>query len=183
MAALTPCFRAEAGSAGRDTRGLIRQHQFNKVELVSITSEDQAVHQMEFERMLGSIERMLSSLGLHYRVVFLCGGDMGFSACKTYDIEVWLPGQNTYREISSVSYFGDYQGRRMEGRYRPIGVQKGTKFIHTFNGSGVAVGRALVAILENFQNADGSITIPKALRPYMSMPIGSDDEVVAISND
>jgi len=173
--ALTPCFRAEAGSAGRDTRGMIRQHQFNKVELVSLVTEDTAVNEMELERMLGAVEHMLKALGLHYRVMLLSAGDMGFSAAKTYDIEVWLPGQNEFREIASLSYCGDFQARRMNARYRIPG-QKGTKFIHTFNGSGVAVGRALVAVLEQFQNEDGSITIPKALRPYMGSPVGSDDD-------
>lgn len=173
--ALTPCFRAEAGSAGKDTRGLIRQHQFHKVELVSICSEMTALHEMEHERMLGSVEHMLDALGLPYRVMVLCTGDMGFSARKTYDIEVWLPGQNTYREISSISYCGDFQGRRMNARYRIPG-EKGTKYVHTFNGSGVAVGRALVAVLENYQNADGSITIPKVLRPYMGIPMALPDD-------
>lgn len=163
--ALTPCFRAEAGSAGRDTRGLIRQHQFNKVELVAVVNEDDA--KIEHERMLESVEAIMKALGFHYRVMLLCAGDMGFSAQKTYDIEVWLPGQKDYREISSVSDCGDFQARRMNARYRPAGETKGTKFVRTFNGSGVAVGRALVAMLENYQNADGSITIPSALQPYM----------------
>lgn len=163
--ALTPCFRAEAGSAGRDTRGLIRQHQFNKVELVSITTEEQA--EEEHEHMVLSVENLLKSLGLAYRLMFLCTGDMGFSSAKTYDVEVWLPGQNAYREISSISYCGDFQARRMEARYRPEGEAKGTKFVHTLNGSGVAVGRALVAILENYQNSDGTVTIPDALVSYM----------------
>lgn len=167
--ALTPCFRAEAGSAGKDTRGLIRQHQFHKVELVSVASEEVALHEMEHERMLGSVEAVLKALELPYRVVLLCTGDMGFSARKTYDIEVWLPGQDAYREISSISYCGDFQGRRMNARYRPAGETKGTKFVHTFNGSGVAVGRALVAVLENFQNEDGSVRIPNVLLPYMGL--------------
>lgn len=176
--ALTPCFRAEAGSAGRDTRGMIRQHQFNKVELVSITSEEAL--ELEHERMLGSVENLLKALGLHYRVVLLSTGDMGFSAVKTYDIEVWMPGQDTFREISSISYCGDFQGRRMNARYRPAGTTKGTKFVHTFNGSGVAVGRALVAILENYQNEDGSITIPEVLRPYMGIPMAGQDDLKII---
>ncbi len=163
--ALTPCFRAEAGSAGRDTRGLIRQHQFYKVELVSVVNEQDAI--VEQERMLDNVESIMNALGFHYRVMLLCAGDMGFSAQKTYDIEVWLPGQNAYREISSISDCGEFQARRMNARYRPSGETKGTKFVHTFNGSGVAVGRALVAVLENYQNADGSITIPEVLRPYM----------------
>lgn len=178
--ALTPCFRAEAGSAGRDTRGMIRQHQFNKVELVSIASEEVALHELEHERMLESVENVLKALGLHYRVVLLSTGDMGFSAVKTYDIEVWLPGQDTFREISSISYCGDFQGRRMNARYRPAGTTKGTKFVHTFNGSGVAVGRALVAILENYQNEDGSITIPEVLRPYMGIPMAGQDDLKII---
>jgi seryl-tRNA synthetase len=162
--ACTPCFRAEAGSAGRDTRGMIRQHQFTKVELVSITTPEQALS--EHERMLGCAEEVLKRLGLPYRVVTLCTGDMGFAAQKTYDIEVWLPGQDRYREISSVSVCGDFQARRMNARYRPEGA-KATRFVHTLNGSGVAVGRALVALLENYQNEDGSITVPDALLPYM----------------
>jgi seryl-tRNA synthetase len=181
--ALTPCFRAEAGSAGRDTRGMIRQHQFNKVELVSLVSEEVALHEMEHERMLGSVEHMLKALGLHYRVMLLSVGDMGFSASKTYDIEVWLPGQNAFREISSISYCGDFQARRMNARYRPAGETKGTKFIHTFNGSGVAVGRALVAILETYQREDGSILIPEALRPYMNSPTANRDDRWLIGGD
>jgi seryl-tRNA synthetase len=164
VTACTPCFRAEAGSAGKDTRGMIRQHQFTKVELVSITTPEQSL--AEHERMLGCAEEVLKRLNLPYRVVTLCTGDMGFASQKTYDIEVWLPGQDRYREISSVSVCGDFQARRMNARYRPEGG-KNTRFVHTLNGSGVAVGRALVAVLENYQNEDGSITVPDALRPYM----------------
>lgn len=168
--ALTPCFRAEAGSAGRDTRGMMRQHQFNKVELVSITSipliaDADGDFIEEHDRMLGCAENILKSLGLHYRVMTLCVGDTGFSARKTYDIEVWLPGQDAYREIASVSYCGDFQARRMNARYRDSSGD--VQFLHTFNGSGVAVGRALIAVMENFQNADGSITVPKVLNQYM----------------
>lgn len=161
--ALTPCFRAEAGAAGRDTRGMIRQHQFLKVELVSITTPEQS--EAEHERMLACAETILQLLELPYRVMTLCTGDMGFAARKTYDIEVWLPSQNTYREISSCSNCGDFQARRMDARCRD-GEGK-PRFVHTLNGSGVAVGRALVAVLENYQNEDGSITIPAVLRPYM----------------
>lgn len=162
--ACTPCFRSEAGAAGRDTRGLIRQHQFSKVELVSIARpEDSAAEQ---ERMLAAAEEVLKRLGLHYRVMLLCAGDMGFSAKKTYDIEVWLPGQEAYREISSVSNCGDFQARRMKARYRRAG-EKATTFVHSLNGSGLAVGRTLVAVLENYQQEDGSIAIPEALQPYM----------------
>ncbi len=164
MAALTPCFRSEAGSAGKDTRGMIRQHQFNKVELVSIVHPDKSDD--EFERLTGCAEEVLNRLGIHYRVVSLCTGDLGFSAHKTYDIEVWLPGQGTFREISSCSTYGDFQARRMDARFRTAG-QKGTRFVHTLNGSSLAVGRTLVAILENFQQADGSIAIPDVLVPYM----------------
>ena len=164
MTACTPCFRLEAGSAGRDTRGMIRQHQFTKVELVSITTPEASL--AEHERMLGCAEEVLKRLGLPYRVVTLCTGDMGFASQKTYDIEVWLPGQDRYREISSVSVCGDFQARRMNARYRPDEA-KSTRFVHTLNGSGVAVGRALVAVLENYQNEDGSITVPEALLPYM----------------
>ena len=164
LTALTPCFRAEAGSAGRDTRGMIRQHQFTKVEMVSVTAPEQAA--AEHERMTGCAEAVLRRLGLHYRVMLLCAGDMGFSARKTYDLEVWLPGQGAYREISSCSVCGDFQARRMEARYRPA-TGKGTRFVHTLNGSGVAVGRALVAVLETYQEPDGSVTVPDALRPYM----------------
>ncbi|TKT76771.1 serine--tRNA ligase [Aquamicrobium sp. LC103] len=162
--ALTPCFRSEAGSAGRDTRGMLRQHQFYKVEMVSITDQDSSI--AEHERMTQCAEEVLKRLGLPFRTVVLCTGDMGFGARKTYDIEVWLPGQNTYREISSCSVCGDFQARRMDARYRPEGG-KGTAFVHTLNGSGVAVGRALIAVMENYQNEDGSITIPEVLRPYM----------------
>jgi seryl-tRNA synthetase len=164
LTALTPCFRSEAGSAGRDTRGLIRMHQFHKVELVSVVTPDQSDE--ELERMTGCAEAVLRALELPYRVMALCAGDMGFAARKTYDLEVWLPTQNTYREISSCSNCGDFQARRMNARFRREGEKK-PEFLHTLNGSGVAVGRALVAILENHQNADGSVTIPAALRPYM----------------
>jgi seryl-tRNA synthetase len=164
VTALTPCFRAEAGAAGRDTRGMIRQHQFMKVELVSITTPEQAL--AEHERLLSCAEEVLKRLDLAYRVVTLCTGDMGFASQKTYDIEVWLPGQDRYREISSCSVCGDFQARRMNARYRPEGT-KTPRFVHTLNGSGVAVGRALVAILENYQNADGSVSIPEVLKPYM----------------
>jgi seryl-tRNA synthetase len=161
--ACTPCFRAEAGAAGKDTRGMIRQHQFTKVELVSITTPEASL--AEHDRMLLCAEEVLKRLKLPYRVVTLCTGDMGFASQKTYDIEVWLPGQGRYREISSVSVCGDFQARRMNARYRP---QDGKpRFVHTLNGSGVAVGRALVAVLENYQNADGSVTVPEALRAYM----------------
>ena len=161
--ACTPCFRAEAGAAGKDTRGMIRQHQFTKVELVSITTPEQSMD--EHERMLASAEEVLRRLGLHYRVVTLCTGDMGFASQKTYDIEVWLPGQNMYREISSCSVCGDFQARRMNARYRPKGGNP--RFVHTLNGSGVAVGRALIAVMETYQQADGSIAVPAALQPYM----------------
>ncbi|HEY5225246.1 MAG TPA: serine--tRNA ligase, partial [Methylovirgula sp.] len=164
VTAATPCFRAEAGSAGRDTRGMIRQHQFTKVELVSITTPDKSLE--EHERLLACAEEVLKRLGLAYRVVTLCSGDMGFASQKTYDIEVWLPGQDRYREISSCSVCGDFQARRMKARYRPEG-KKDTAFVHTLNGSGVAVGRALVAVLENYQNADGSVRVPEVLQPYM----------------
>ena len=160
----TPCFRAEAGAAGKDTRGMIRQHQFAKVELVSVTTPEQSAE--EHERMTTSAEMVLKRLGLPYRVVVLATGDMGFAAQKTYDIEVWLPGQETYREISSCSNCGDFQARRMSARYRPRG-EKQPRLVHTLNGSGVAVGRALIAILENYQEADGSIRVPEALQPYM----------------
>jgi seryl-tRNA synthetase len=163
MTAYTPCFRAEAGAAGRDTRGIIRQHQFSKVELVSITTPEQS--RDELERMTASAEKVLQRLGLSYRVMQLCTGDMGFGARMTYDIEVWLPGQNAYREISSCSVCGDFQARRMNARYRAADGKPA--FVHTLNGSGLAVGRCLVAIMENYQNPDGSITVPEALRPYM----------------
>ena len=162
--AYTPCFRAEAGAAGKDTRGMIRQHQFGKVELVSIAHPDRSDE--EHERMTDCAEEVLRRLDLHYRTVVLSTGDMGFSACKTFDIEVWLPGQDTFREISSCSNCGDFQARRMNGRFRPDGA-KGTHFVHTLNGSGLAVGRTLVAILENYQNPDGSISVPEILRPRM----------------
>jgi seryl-tRNA synthetase len=161
--ACTPCFRAEAGAAGKDTRGMIRQHQFTKVELVSITTPEASL--AEHERMLLCAEEVLKRLKLPYRVVTLCTGDMGFASQKTYDIEVWLPGQNRYREISSVSVCGDFQARRMNARYRARDGKP--RFVHTLNGSGVAVGRALVAVLENYQNEDGSVTVPEALRVYM----------------
>ena len=161
--ALTPCFRSEAGSAGRDTRGMLRQHQFDKVELVSIVTPEASAD--EHERMLACSEAVLQQLGIHYRVMLLSTGDMGFGAQKTYDIEAWLPGQDTYREISSVSLCGDFQARRMEARYRdPEGRPR---HVHTLNGSGVAVGRALIAVMENCQDADGSIAIPEVLHPYM----------------
>ncbi len=163
LTACTPCFRAEAGAAGRDTRGMIRQHQFTKVELVSITTPEQS--NAEHERMLASAEAVLKKLDLHYRVVTLCAGDMGFASQKTYDIEVWLPGQNMFREISSCSVCGDFQARRMNARYR--GKDNKPAFVHTLNGSGVAVGRALVAVMETYQEADGSIVVPDALAPYM----------------
>jgi seryl-tRNA synthetase len=162
--AWTPCFRAEAGAAGRDTRGMIRQHQFSKVELVSITTPEQSL--AEHERMTDCAQEVLKRLGLPHRVVTLSTGDMGFSAQKTYDIEVWLPGQDRYREISSCSNCGDFQARRMEARYRPK-EGKATRHVHTLNGSGLAVGRTLIAVLENYQDADGAIRIPDALRPYM----------------
>ncbi|MCU6452799.1 serine--tRNA ligase [Sphingomonas sp. A2-49] len=164
FAALTPCFRSEAGSAGRDTRGLIRQHQFEKVEMVAITTPEASA--AENERMTGIAEAILESLALPYRRMLLCTGDMGFSAQRTYDLEVWLPGQNSYREISSCSTCGDFQARRMNARYRPEG-EKTTRFVHTLNGSGLAVGRTLVAVLENYQQADGAVAIPDALRPYL----------------
>ena len=164
VTALTPCFRAEAGAAGRDTRGMIRQHQFSKVELVSITAPEHSP--AEHERMLACAETVLKRLGLAYRVVTLCTGDMGFASQKTYDIEVWLPGQGRYREISSCSVCGEFQARRMNARYRAEAA-KAPRFVHTLNDSGVAVGRALVAVLENYQNADGSVSVPDVLRPYM----------------
>lgn len=164
LTAATPCFRAEAGAAGRDTRGMIRQHQFAKVELVSITTPEES--DAEHERMTRCAETILQKLELPYRTVLLCTGDMGFSARKTYDIEVWLPAQNTYREISSCSNCGDFQARRMNARTRARG-EKNTRFVHTLNGSGLAVGRTLVALLENHQQADGSVAIPAALRPYL----------------
>jgi len=162
--AYTPCFRSEAGSAGKDTRGMIRLHQFSKVELVSITTPNESKN--EHERMLSAAESILQKLNLAYRVMLLCSGDMGFSAHKTYDLEVWLPGQNQYREISSVSNCGDFQARRMKARYKEFGSND-TTLVHTLNGSGLAVGRTIVAILENYQNPDGSITVPEVLVPYM----------------
>jgi seryl-tRNA synthetase len=166
LTALTPCFRAEAGSAGRDTKGMLRQHQFNKVELVSITTPERSND--EHERMLACAETVLKKLGLHFRTMVLCTGDMGFASTKTYDIEVWLPGQKAYREISSCSNCGDFQARRMRAQYRPTEAGKGgLPHVHTLNGSGVAVGRALIAVMENYQNPDGSITVPDVLLPYM----------------
>ena len=162
LTACTPCFRAEAGAAGKDTRGMIRQHQFTKVELVSITTPEKSKD--EHERMLACAEEVLKKLDLHYRVVTLCTGDMGFAAQKTYDIEVWLPGQNAYREISSCSNCGEFQARRMNARYR---AKDGVRHVHTLNGSGVAVGRALIAVMETYQCEDGSIAVPSALAPYM----------------
>jgi seryl-tRNA synthetase len=162
--ACTPCFRAEAGAAGKDTRGMIRQHQFTKVELVSITTPEQSKD--EHERMLACAEEVLKRLDLHYRVMTLCTGDMGFASQKTYDIEVWLPGQNMYREISSCSICGDFQARRMNARYRTK-EGRAVRHVHTLNGSGVAVGRALIAVMETYQQADGSIAVPEALAPYM----------------
>lgn len=162
--AYTPCFRSEAGAAGKDTRGMLRQHQFDKVELVSIAHPDRSAD--EHERMTACAEEVLKRLGLHYRVVVLSTGDMGFSAQKTYDIEVWLPGQRAYREISSCSNCGDFQARRMAARFRPS-EGKGTRFVHTLNGSGLAVGRSLIAVMETYQRADGHIGVPEALRPYL----------------
>ncbi len=163
--ALTPCFRAEAGASGRDTRGIIRQHQFYKVELVSIATPEQSDD--EHERMTASAEAVLKKLELPFRRMLLCKGDMGFSAKKTFDLEVWLPSQNTYREISSCSNCGDFQARRMDARCRKPG-EKGTRFVHTLNGSGLAVGRTLVAVMENYQDEGGGIAIPAALQPYMN---------------
>ncbi|MFA5489055.1 MAG: serine--tRNA ligase, partial [Candidimonas sp.] len=163
LTAHTPCFRSEAGSGGRDVRGLIRQHQFDKVEMVQIVHPDTSYEALE--NMVGHAEAVLQKLDLPYRVVLLCGGDMGFGAAKTYDIEVWLPAQNTWREISSISNCEAFQARRMQARYRP---EKGKPdYLHTLNGSGLAVGRALVAVLENYQQADGSVIVPEVLRPYM----------------
>lgn len=162
--ALTPCFRSEAGSAGRDTRGFIRQHQFEKVEMVSIVTPDQS--EAEHERMTSCAEDILTRLGLPFRRMKLCTGDMGFTAARTYDLEVWLPGQDRYREISSCSTCTDFQARRMNARYRPEG-EKSTRFVHTLNGSALAVGRTLVAVVENYQQADGSVTVPEALQPYL----------------
>jgi seryl-tRNA synthetase len=162
--AFTPCFRAEAGAAGKDTRGMIRMHQFSKVELVSITTAERSKE--EHERMTSCAQEVLKRLELLHRVMTLCTGDMGFSAQKTYDIEVWLPGQNRFREISSCSNCGDFQARRMNTRYRSKGAKQ-TRFVHTLNGSGLAIGRTIVAIMENYQESDGSIVVPEALRPYM----------------
>ena len=164
LMACTPCFRAEAGAAGKDTRGMIRQHQFTKVELVSITTPEES--EGEHERMLSCAEEVLRRLDLHYRVMTLCTGDMGFAAQKTYDIEVWLPGQNAYREISSCSVCGDFQARRMQARFRSK-ENRQVRHVHTLNGSGVAVGRALIAVMENYQQQDGSIAVPRVLQPYM----------------
>lgn len=166
LTAHTPCFRSEAGSAGRDTRGLIRQHQFEKVEMVQIVHPETSMQALE--DMTGQAEYILQQLGLPYRVIVLCGGDMGFSAVKTYDIEVWLPSQTTYREISSCSNCGDFQARRMQARVKD---GKKTELVHTLNGSGLAVGRTLLAIMENYQNADGTITVPEVLRPYMGVDV------------
>jgi len=164
LTALTPCFRSEAGAAGRDTRGYIRQHQFWKTELVSICRAED--WQAEHDHMVASAQGVLEALELPYRTMLLCAGDMGATAKKTFDLEVWLPGQSAYREISSISWCGDYQARRMNTRYRPDGAKR-TEFAHTLNGSGLAVGRTLVAVLENYQQEDGSVTVPDALRPYM----------------
>ncbi len=166
VTAHTPCFRSEAGSAGRDTRGLIRQHQFEKVEMVQIVHPETSMQALE--DMTGQAEYILQQLGLPYRVIVLCGGDMGFGAVKTYDIEVWLPSQTTYREISSCSNCGDFQARRMQARVKD---GKKTELVHTLNGSGLAVGRTLLAIMENYQNADGTITVPEVLRPYMGVDL------------
>ena len=167
LTAHSPCFRSEAGSAGRDTRGMIRQHQFDKVEMVQITKPEDS--DAALEQMVGHAEAVLQQLELPYRVMLLCTGDMGFCSTRTYDLEVWLPAQNTYREISSCSNCGDFQARRMQARFRPTvsGAQGKTEFVHTLNGSGLAVGRALVAVLENHQQADGSVRIPAKLRPYL----------------
>ena len=164
LTGLTLCFRSEEGAAGKDTRGFIRQHQFEKCELVSIVRPEES--EAEHERMTRAAEEVLEALGLPYRKMLLCTGDMGFGARKTYDLEVWLPGQGAYREISSCSNTGDFQARRMNARYRPEGEKK-TAFVHTLNGSGLAVGRTLVAVLENYQNADGSVSVPDVLAPYM----------------
>ncbi|MGE3334160.1 MAG: serine--tRNA ligase [Rhodospirillaceae bacterium] len=165
LTAFTPCFRSEAGAAGKDTKGMIRNHQFEKVEMVSITTPEES--EAELDRMTKCATGILEKLELPYRVVALCSGDIGFGSNRTYDIEVWLPGQNTYREISSCSNTGEFQARRMNARFRPAGETKGTRFLHTLNGSGLAVGRTLVAILENYQEADGSIRVPHALKSYM----------------
>ncbi len=167
LTALTPCFRSEAGSAGKDTRGMLRQHQFYKVEMVSITHAEQGIKEHDY--MTACAEEVLKRLGLAYRVVALCSGDTGFSARKTYDIEVWVPSQNTYREISSCSYCGDFQARRMKARYRAANGEN--LFVHTLNGSGVAVGRALIAVMENYQQKDGSIRVPEVLKPYLGVEV------------
>ncbi|MCJ2187874.1 serine--tRNA ligase [Novosphingobium beihaiensis] len=164
MTALTPCFRSEAGAAGRDTRGFIRQHQFEKVELVTVCKPEES--EAEHERMVKAAESILQALELPYRKVLLCAGDMGATARKTFDLEVWLPGQSAYREISSISNCGDFQARRMNARFKPEGSKK-TEFVHTLNGSGLAVGRTLVAVLENYQQEDGSVLVPEALKPWM----------------
>ena len=163
LTAHTPCFRSEAGSYGRDTRGMIRQHQFDKVEMVQIVHPEKS--DAALEEMTGHAEAILQKLGLHYRVMALCTGDMGFGAAKTYDLEVWLPSQNTFREISSVSNCDAFQSRRLMARFK--NAQGKTEWVHTLNGSGLAVGRTLVAVLENYQNADGSVTVPAVLRPYL----------------
>lgn len=165
VTAWTPCFRSEAGAAGKDTRGMLRQHQFSKVELVSVVRPEES--EAELERMTGCAEEVLKRLGVTYRVMTLCAGDMGFGAAKTYDVEAWLPGQGTYREISSCSNCRDFQARRMGARFKAAG-EKGTHFVHTLNGSGLAIGRTLIAVLENYQNEDGSITVPETLRPYLN---------------
>ena len=164
LTAYTPCFRAEAGAAGKDTRGMIRMHQFSKVELISITTPEQS--NAEHERMTDCAQQVLKRLDLHHRVMTLCTGDMGFAARKTYDIEVWLPGQSRFREISSCSNCGDFQARRMNARYRPKDAKQ-TRYVHSLNGSGLAIGRTIVAIMENYQHGDGTIRVPEALRPYM----------------
>jgi len=171
LTAFTPCFRSEAGSYGRDTRGLIRQHQFHKVELVKFTTPETSSE--ELESLLADAEKVLQLLNLHYRVVTLCSGDLGFSSTKTYDIEVWLPGQNTYREISSCSNFLDFQARRGSIRYRPDGEKK-SKLLHTLNGSGLAVGRTLLAVMENYQQKDGTIALPEVLKPYFESRIAGN---------
>ena len=173
LTALTPCFRSEAGAAGKDTRGLIRQHQFDKVELVSICRAEDA--HAEHEHMVQSAEGVLQALDLPYRKMLLCTGDMGFGARKTFDLEVWLPGQDAYREISSISWCGNFQARRMNARYRPEAGAKKTEFVHTLNGSGLAVGRTLVAVLENYQQEDGSVAVPDVLKSYM----GGTEKLVA----
>jgi seryl-tRNA synthetase len=165
MTAYTPCFRSEAGAAGKDTRGMIRQHQFTKVELVSIVAADKS--EEEHERMTSAAEEILKRLGLHYRVMLLCTGDMGFCSQKTYDLEVWMPGQNAFREISSCSNCGAFQARRMKARTKAKGAKE-TEFVHTLNGSGLAIGRTMVAFIENYQRAVGKFDVPKALQPYMN---------------